>query len=246
MSNFNKPRKKNVDREDDSQDDRGDSRNKLNRAFQEITGEDLNDEDRQHLFRIMKSMDVQDNDAIYSIVISLYSYEKIFGSIPNKIQKAANTEITRMEVAGQLAVTQAKDQFNESVLALLPDIRADVTRDISRAATTAIRRIEIGRGMVSFWFGLIAISLSIFLGILIQSSVYKDMLQHPKDIQKYQVNFAWAIAIALSVPVTMGLGCWMIERDYSNESKFAGWLIIGVSICGFLIPGLKVMGWWWK
>ena len=163
MSNSNKPRKKTVNRSDDSQDDRGDSRNKLNRAFQEITGEDLNDEDRQHLFRIMKSMDVQDNDAIYSIVISLYGYEKIFGSIPDKIQKAANTEITRMEVAGQLAVTQAKDQFNESVLALLPDIRADVTRDISRAATTAIRRIEIGRGMVSFWFGLIAISLSIFL-----------------------------------------------------------------------------------
>lgn len=260
MSNFNKPRKKNVDRGDDGdldgrgglgrQSDLGNRdkpQDKLSKAFQEITGEDLGDEDRQHLFRIMQSMGVQDNDAIYSIVISLYGYEKIFGRIPDKIQKAADTEIIKMEAAGRLAVTQATEQFNKSVLDLLPSIRADVTRDVSQAATTAIRRIEVGRGMLSLWIGLMAIAFSILFGILIQSGVYQDSLKHPKAIYQYQTNFAWAIALALSVPPFLGLGFWMIENTYSSESKFAGWIVIGIAIVGFLIPSLKVMGWWfWK
>jgi hypothetical protein len=248
VSNFNKPRRKNVDRDDDgNRGDRGGSQDKLSRAFQEITGEDLNDADRQHLFRIMQSMGVQDNDAIYSIVISLYGYEKIFGKIPDKIQKAADAEIAKMKGASQLAVTQATEQFNQSVLALLPGIRADVTRDVSQAATTAIRRIEVGRGMLSLWGGLMAIAISILFGLLIQSGVYQDMLKHPKSISQYQNNFGWAVAIALSLPPFLGLGCWMLENTYSSESKFAGWMIIGASIVGFLIPGLKIMGWWfWK
>lgn len=248
MSNFNKPQRKNVDRDDDdNRGNQGNSQDKLSRAFQEITGEDLNDADRQHLFRIMQSMGVQDNDAIYSIVISLYGYEKIFGKIPDKIQKAADAEIAKMKGASQLAVTQATEQFNQSVLALLPGIRADVTRDVSQAATTAIRRIEVGRGMLSLWGGLMAIAISILFGLLIQSGVYQDMLKHPKSISQYQNNFGWAVAIALSLPPFLGLGCWMLENTYSSESKFAGWMIIGASIVGFLIPGLKIMGWWfWK
>lgn len=248
MSNSNKPRRKNVDRDDDdNRGNQGNSQDKLSRAFQEITGEDLNDADRQHLFRIMQSMGVQDNDAIYSIVISLYGYEKIFGKIPDKIQKAADAEIAKMKGASQLAVTQATEQFNQSVLALLPGIRADVTRDVSQAATTAIRRIEVGRGMLSLWGGLMAIAISILFGLLIQSGVYQDMLKHPKSISQYQNNFGWAVAIALSLPPFLGLGCWMLENTYSSESKFAGWMIIGASIVGFLIPGLKIMGWWfWK
>jgi hypothetical protein len=248
VSNSNKPRRKNVDRDDDgNRCNQGNSQDKLSRAFQEITGEDLNDADRQHLFRIMQSMGVQDNDAIYSIVISLYGYEKIFGKIPDKIQKAADAEIAKMKGASQLAVTQATEQFNQSVLALLPGIRADVTRDVSQAATTAIRRIEVGRGMLSLWGGLMAIAVSILFGLLIQSGVYQDMLKHPKSISQYQNNFGWAVAIALSLPPFLGLGCWMLENTYSSESKFAGWMIIGASIIGFLIPGLKIMGWWfWK
>jgi hypothetical protein len=250
VSNSNKPRRKNANRDDNDgnrNDSRDDSQDKLSKAFQEITGEELGDGDRQHLFRIMQSMGVQDNDAIYSIVISLYGYEKIFGRIPDKIQKAADTEIAKMKAAGQLAVTQATGQFNESVLALLPGIRADVTRDVSRAATTAIRRIEFGRGMLSLWAGGLIASGLIVLGILIDSGVYRYWFTHPKEIQTFSILYGWQIAIALSLPPFLGLGLYAIENDYSTESKFAGWVIIAISIVTFTIPGLKIMGWWfWK
>jgi hypothetical protein len=40
---------------------------------------------------------------------------------------------------------------------------------------------------------------------------------------------------------------YAIENDYSSESKFAGWLIILISIVTFMVPGLRIMGWWvWK
>jgi hypothetical protein len=76
VSSFNKPKRKNIaHNDDDSRQSNGgnladrledNSEDKLSRAFKEITGEELNDDDRQHLFRIMQSMGVQDNDAIYS------------------------------------------------------------------------------------------------------------------------------------------------------------------------------------
>lgn len=256
MSSFNKPRRKDIaHNDDDNRHGNGgnladrledDSADKLSRAFKEITGEEPNDDDRQHLFRIMQSMGVQDNDAIYSIVISLYGYEKIFGKIPDKIQKAADAEVAKMKAAGQLAVTQATEQFNKSVLDLLPSIRADVTRDISQAASNAIRRVEVGRGMLSLWGGTMAVAVSILFGILINSGVYRDFQQHPKQIGNYQNNFGWTLLIALALPPFLGLGCYLLENTYDSQSRFAGWMIIGVSILGFLIPGLKIMGWWWK
>ena len=110
MSNFNKPRKKNVDHGDDdgnrgSQDEPQD---KLSRAFKEILGRDPKDEDRQQLFRIMQAMGVQDNDAIYSIAILLYSYEEKIGRIPDEIKKAGETQQAALKAGAELAANQAQ------------------------------------------------------------------------------------------------------------------------------------------
>jgi hypothetical protein len=54
-------------------------------------------------------------------------------------------------------------------------------------------------------------------------------------------------SLQLAAPPFLGLGLYALENSYDTNSKFAGWLIIFASIVGFLIPGLKIMGWWfWK
>ena len=263
MSNSNKPRKKIVNRGDDADrggrgdldrqsnlDNRDEPQDKLSKAFREILGREPDDSDRQQLFRIMQAMGVQDNDAIYSIALLLYSYEEKIGRIPDEIKKAALEQQVALKAGADLGAIQAQERINDSVLALLPNIRADIKSVVGRSASTAIRRIELGRGMFSIWSGGLVAAGLIILGILIDSGVYHDVLLDPhnqKKIQIFQANYGWAIAIGLAAPPFLGLGLYALENDYNTESKFVGWLIIVVSIVGFLVPGLKVMGWWfWK
>lgn len=260
MSNSNKPRRKNVDRDDDGnrgdrggsdrqgdRDNRDEPQDKLSKAFKEILGREPDDNDRQQLFRIMQAMGVQDNDAIYSIAILLYSYEEKIGRIPDEIKKAGETQQAALRAGAELAANQAQAGINDSVLALLPNIRADIKSVVGRSASTAIKRIELGRGMFSLWGGGMIASALIILGILIDSGVYRSLLANPKQIQSFQTIYGWQIVIALVLPPFLGLGLYAIENDYSSESKFAGWLVILISIVTFMVPGLKVMGWWfWK
>ncbi len=257
MSNSNKPRRKNVDRDDDGnrggsdrqrdRDNRDEPQDKLSKAFREILGREPDDNDRQQLFRIMQAMGVQDNDAIYSIALLLYSYEEKIGRIPDQIKKAAQEQQEALKAGAELAANQAQAGINDSVLALLPNIRADIKSVVGRSASTAIKRIELGRGMFSIWSGGLVAAGLIILGILIDSGVYRYVFTHPKQVQAFQTMYGWQIVIALVLPPFLGLGLYAIENDYSSESKFAGWLVILISIVTFMVPGLRIMGWWfWK
>jgi hypothetical protein len=259
VSNFNQPRKKNVARDGGDRDGRGgldrqsnrynrdEPQDKLSKAFREILGREPDDNDRQQLFRIMQAMGVQDNDAIYSIALLLYSYEEKIGRIPDQINKAACEQQEALKAGAELAANQAQAGINESVLSLLPNIRADIKSVVGRSASTAIRRIELGQGMFSIWSGGLVAAGLILLGILIDSGVYRYWLLHPKQVKTFQTIYGWQIVIALVLPPFLGLGLYAIENDYSSESKFAGWLIILISIVTFMVPGLRIMGWWiWK
>ena len=253
MSSIGKPRKKIVARDgDDSKSSRNernkqdhpDPQDKLSKAFREILGRDPEDSDRQQLFGIMQSMGVQDNDAIYSIAILLYSYGDKFSKIPGDIETAAKTHQEALTAAADLAAIQAQTRINDAVLTLLPNIRADIRADVGRSAGAAFKRIELGRGMFSLWGGAMIAAALIILGILIDSGVYRLLLTNPKQVQAFQTIYGWQIAIALSLPPFRGLGIYALQDDYNNELKLAGWLIIVASVVGFLVPGLKIMGWW--
>jgi hypothetical protein len=152
-----------------------------------------------------------------------------------------------LKATADVAAIQAQDRINSSVLELLPNIRADIKKTVGQSASTAIRRLELGRGMFSLWGGGMIAAALIILGILIDSGVYRLLLTNPKQVQNFQTIYGWQVAIALSLPPFLGLGLYALENDYSSESKFVGWLIIIASVTGFLVPGLKVMGWWfWK
>ena len=152
-----------------------------------------------------------------------------------------------LKATADLAAIQAQTLINDSVLTLLPNIRADIRADVGRSAGAAFRRIELGRGMLSLWGGAMIAAALIILGILIDSGVYRLLLTNPKQVQAFQTIYGWQIAIALSLPPFLGLGIYAIQDDYNSELKFAGWLIIVASVVGFLVPGLKIMGWWfWK
>jgi hypothetical protein len=217
----------------------------------------LTDSEIQQLIHASDSFKLGNNDALW-IVISmleankwslgetLESYRGEFAAIPVQIKKAADAERESLKATADVAAIQAQDRINSSVLGLLPNIRADINKTVGQSASTAIRRLELGRGMFSLWGGGMIAAALIILGILIDSGVYRLLLTNPKQVQNFQTIYGWQVAIALSLPPFLGLGLYALENDYNTESKFVGWLIIIASVFGFLVPGLKVMGWWWK
>jgi hypothetical protein len=220
----------------------------------------LTDSEIQQLMHASDSFKLGNNDALWivismleankwSLTETLESYRDEFQAIPAQIKRAADAERESLKATADLGAIQAQDRINSSVLELLPNIRADISKTVGQSASVAIRRIELGRGMFSIWAGGMIAAALIILGILIDSGVYREVLLKPNNqvqIQKFLTNYSWAIAIGLATPPFLGLGVWMLENTYESQSKFVGWLIIFVSIVGFLLPGLKVMGWWWK
>jgi hypothetical protein len=221
----------------------------------------LTDSEIQQLMHASDSFKLGNNDALWIVIAmlesnkwslteTLESYRDEFQAIPAQIKRAADAERASLKATADLGAIQAQDRINSSVLELLPNIRADISKTVGQSASVAIRRIELGRGMFSIWAGGMIAAALIILGILIDSGVYREVLLKPNNqvqIQKFLTNYSWAIAIGLATPPFLGLGVWMLENTYESQSKFVGWLIIFVSIIGFLVPGLKVMGWWfWK
>ena len=218
----------------------------------------LTDDEIQQLLHASDSYRFGNNDALWMIISmleankwslgeTLESYRGEFAAIPQQIKEAADAERESLKATANLAAIQAQTLINDSVLTLLPNIRADIRADVGRSAGAAFRRIELGRGMLSLWGGGMIAAALIILGILIDSGVYRLLLTNPKQVQAFQTIYGWQIAIALSLPPFLGLGIYAIQDDYNSELKFVGWLIIVASVVGFLVPGLKVMGWWfWK
>ena len=218
----------------------------------------LTDDEIQQLLHASDSYRFGNNDALWMIISmleankwslgeTLESYRGEFAAIPQQIKEAANAERESLRATADLAAIQAQTLINDSVLTLLPNIRADIRADVGRSAGAAFRRIELGRGMLSLWGGGMIAAALIILGILIDSGVYRLLLTNPKQVQAFQTIYGWQIAIALSLPPFLGLGIYAIQDDYNSELKFVGWLIIVASVVGFLVPGLKIMGWWfWK
>ena len=218
----------------------------------------LTDDEIQQLLHASDSYRFGNNDALWMIISmleankwslgeTLESYRGEFEAIPKQIKEAADAERESLKATADLAAIQAQTRINDAVLTLLPNIRADIRADVGRSASTAFKRIELGRGMLSLWGGGMIAAALLILGILIDSGVYRFVFTHPKQIQAFQTIYGWQVAIALSLPPFLGLGIYALQDDYNNELKFAGWLIIIASVVGFLVPGLKVMGWWfWK
>jgi hypothetical protein len=221
----------------------------------------LTDSEIQQLMHASDSFKLGNNDALWIVIAmlesnkwslteTLESYRDEFQAIPAQIKRAADAERASLKATADLGAIQAQDRINSSVLELLPNIRADISKTVGQSASVAIRRIELGQGMLSLWAGGMIAAALIILGILIDSGVYREVLLKPNNqvqIQKFLTNYSWAIAIGLAAPPFLGLGVWMLENTYESQSKFAGWLIIFAAIVGFLVPGLKVMGWWfWK
>jgi hypothetical protein len=211
----------------------------------------LTDGEVQQLIHASDSYRFGNNDALWLIISmleankwslgeTLESYRGEFAAIPQQIKQAADAERESLKAAGQLAATQVQAQITETVKSLVPTVKEEV----GRAASSTIRRIKLGEGMISIGAGALITSFLMIVGIALGTGVYHNMILYPKQPNVYWTQIGWAVEIAIAAPMLIGLGIYALVADYNSETKFAGWALIAFSIAAFVFPALKVMGWW--
>jgi hypothetical protein len=211
----------------------------------------LTDGEIQQLMHASDSFKLGNNDALWTVISmleankwslgeTLESYRGEFEAIPKQIKEAANAERESLKAAGQLATTQVQIQISETVKSLVPTVRDEV----GKAASNTIRRIQLGEGILSIWAGAMIASALLVAGILLGAGVFHNFISHPKQSGVYWTQIGWALEIAVAAPMLIGLGIYALVADYNSETKFAGWVLISFSIAAFLLPALKVIGWW--
>jgi hypothetical protein len=174
----------------------------------------LTDSEIQQLMHASDSFKLGNNDALWIVIAmlesnkwslteTLESYRGEFQAIPAQIKRAADAERASLKATADLGAIQAQDRINSSVLELLPNIRADISKTVGQSASVAIRRIEFSRGIPSLLAMAAIASGLIILGILIDSGIYREVLLKPNNqvqIQKFFTNYSWAIANGLATP----------------------------------------------
>ncbi len=211
----------------------------------------LTDAEIQQLLHASDSFKLGNNDALWTVISileankwslgqTLESYRGEFEAIPQQIKEAANAERESLKAAGQLAATQVQVQISETVKSLVPTVREEV----GKAASNTIRRIQLGGGIISIGASAMIASALIFLGLLLGTGIYHNLILYPKQPNLYWTQIGWAVEIALAAPMLIGLGIYALVADYNSETKFAGWALIAFSIAAFVFPALKVIGWW--
>lgn len=211
----------------------------------------LTDGEIQQLIHASDSYRFGNNDALWIIISmleankwslgeTLESYRDEFAAIPQQIKESADAERESFKAAGQLAVAQVQVQISETVKSLVPTVRDEV----GKAASNAIRRIQLGEGIFSIGAAALVVGGLLLVGILLGAGVFHNFIQHPKQSEVYWSQIGWAVEIGLAAPMLIGLGIYALVADYNSETKFAGWVLISFSIAAFLLPALKVVGWW--
>jgi hypothetical protein len=211
----------------------------------------LTDGEVQQLIHASDSFKLGNNDALWTVIAileankwsleeTLESYRGEFEAIPQQIKEAADAERKSFKAAGKLAVAQVQVQISETVNSLVPTVRDEV----GKAASNAIRRIQLGEGIFSIGAAALIVGGVLLVGILLGAGIFHNLILHPKQFGTYWSQIGWAVEIGLAAPILIGLGIYALVADYNSETKFAGWVLISFSIAAFLLPALKVVGWW--
>jgi len=121
----------------------------LPEAMKLITGTEPTPEQIQRVQAIAHSLDMSMKDAMFPILVALDQYHGIYTRLPGEV--AASTKDLTTAAANN-AATQAQAAVNKAVAGLVPSVE----KAVADAAAKAVKRVEIGTGMLWVWLGMVA------------------------------------------------------------------------------------------
>lgn len=202
----------------------------LENRFEQLLGRELTDKQRQELLQMSKVLGIADNDALWTVVALMYSFDNRFEKIPQRIERAATA-------AAESSARQAEAHINEAVKLLAPSIQ----KTVERASKKAIGRLQLTESMGMIYAAIVM--MGIFGGICFSLGNRSYWLLQQKIITGavYFEEMKWAIPAGFFVPGFVTIGYLILkDGDYEYEKFGYGLIILGIGIA--LVLPLKLLG----
>lgn len=98
----------------------------LDNSFATLLGRQPTDKERQNLYQVKESLNIKNNDAIWSIIIALEHYKTLYGQFPKAIEEASNKILsnfkTTADATAKASVETAKADLAKAVAQTARDV----------------------------------------------------------------------------------------------------------------------------
>lgn len=210
---------------------------KLEEAFAKVVGRPASDDERERLVRLRDALEVQDNDALWAIVMALELYDSLYREYPEKL--AAETA---------KAIEGARRAFADAARAEAVKVHALLARQVARSGAELARTLA-GRSVGMPWLAAAGAALVGFGALCVSAGVVLGSGARPFWAARTagagaRAAFAMVMGapagwmmFALLLPVAgCGVGSgWKLAREGVQEGRgWIGWAVIAVSMLGAL------------
>lgn len=198
----------------------------LDDSFAKLIGRQPNDTERQSLYRVRDALGLKNNDALWLVLMALESYDEKYKAVPAQIEKAA-------KFAAANAATQAQEQINTAIAALVPTVQSAV----QQAAAGAVQRIQLGRSFLSLWAGTLMIGGAGLVGWLMGARIFESAAAHSITWSQFWSLTGWGIGIGAAIPGLLAL-------SFLGDDAPKGWQwgTFVLALVGAILLGVK----WWS
>ena len=203
----------------------------LDSTFAKLLGRQPSDRERQNLYRVKDALDLQDNDALWAILLALETYDTMFRKYPEMVA----TRVTQTVDEVRVLMAEIAETESQKALGALADA---VARTGERLAS---RSVNIWRwqimGMV--WLGFTAFgALCVLVGAVLASG-HLPYWAIPAANQNFAQTLLGVIArtpagwlAALGGCTATAMTAWRIRNETSRAE-------VAALVCGAVFLGLS-------
>jgi len=172
--------------------------NNIESTFEQLLGRQITEKEKEHLYRVKNALKIQDNDALWLILMALESYNILYQQYPTHIRKEVESLVEKQkELMSEIAQSETKKAFHS-----LAEVVSNTSHSIANKMADAYRWISWGWAAVCL---VIFGSLCLFVGFVLGSgNVPFWLTQIPDDDSFFKILLSalaktpagWIICIA--------------------------------------------------
>jgi hypothetical protein len=207
----------------------------LEETFAKVVGRPASDAERQRLHRLRDALGVQDNDALWAIVMALELYDSFYRRYPEQL--AAETS---------KAIEGARQAFAAAAAAEAAKASAVLSKQVARSSVALATKMA-GRSIALPWVAAAGAALVAFGAICLSAGATLGAGARPVWAGRSRGGLG-VLGVVLGAPAgwmifamllpAAGYGVWsgwrLARGDGEDAERWLGWAAIAASVLGAL------------
>src|SRR5262245_19089048 len=104
----------------------------LTSAFAQLLGRQPQEQEIQSLYRVRDALGIDNNDAMWLVLMALEHYEVLYRQIPGQIEAAASNILEHYKEASELAIRASVEQTKAELAEAVSRSARELARNVSR------------------------------------------------------------------------------------------------------------------